>query len=447
MLHLDEAHKRVVESLAEFLRGKSTSSWRILLVLDVLARHRLVLWCPPTKREAAVQELDRRLTEAAEAYWSGDVLDGQKPTEIPDGPWQHDAWSEAHSVDVDVNSLRVLDRHIAKAGWFSAPSEPPWRLGRRRNDGAPICAFYSFKGGVGRSTALAATALQLAASGDRVVVLDADLDSPGVGSLLHGHDGAVAEVGLVDYLLEAPLLGDAGGCRLEDYHHICPPDLHRSRGEILVFPAGQLNARYIEKLARLDYGVRSAERRQHPFVDLLEQIRIELDPDWILVDARAGLGEVSGFLTGGICHLHVLLGTLADASWRGLELVLDRLGGERLRSNRSQCECVLVAAMIPRGQGGQYDRLLDGFTDRARDVFSAAYYAESGARDSAWTVDDVANDSDAPHVPTGLPYDPQLAVFTDLKEVASDVLLGTGSPYERLAERLGVSAAQARGGS
>ena len=307
-----------------------------------------------------------------------------------------------------------------------------------------LCGFYSFKGGVGRSTALAATALQFAARGDRVAVLDADLDSPGVGSLLHGHDGAVADVGLVDYLLEAPLIEDAGACRLEDYHHRCPPDIHDGRGEILVFPAGRMNRRYIEKLARLDYGASSAERPQHPFVDLLEQIRAELDPQWILVDARAGLGEVSGFLTGGLCHLYVLLGTLADASWLGLELVLDRLGGQRLRSLGSQCECFLAAAMIPRLQEEQYERSVAAFTDRASDVFSASYYAESGERDSAWTVDDIANSSDAPHVPTGLPYDSRLALFGDLEEVASSVLLQSGSPYEQLAARIRMSTEQLR---
>ena len=443
MLHLDEAHERLIENLAAFLRGKS-GSWRVLLVQDVLASHRLVLWCPTTMREAALRELDRRLAEAGGAYWSGHVLEGQGPSEIPDGAWQREAWSQARRVGDGAVSLRVLDRHLAKAGWFDAPDDPPWRLGRRRRSGAAICAFYSFKGGVGRSTALAATALQFAARGDRVAVLDVDLDSPGVGSLLHGHDGVVADVGLVDYLLEAPLVGKAGGCRLADYHHRCPPDLHRGRGEILVFPAGRMNRRYIEKLARLDYGANSTERSRHPFVALLEQIRAELDPQWILVDARAGLGEVSGFLTGGLCHLYVLFGTLAEASWRGLELVLDRLGGQRLRSLGSQCECFLAAAMIPRLQEERYERSVAAFTDRASDVFSASYYAESGERDSAWTVDDVANSSDAPHVPTGLAYDARLALFVDLEEVASSVLLQSGSPYEELADRIRMSTEQLR---
>src|SRR5262245_11044872 len=42
--------------------------------------------------------------------------------------------------------------------------------------------FYSYKGGVGRTSALVNTALLRAMSGDRVVVLDFDLEAPGVSS-------------------------------------------------------------------------------------------------------------------------------------------------------------------------------------------------------------------------------------------------------------------------
>ena len=47
----------------------------------------------------------------------------------------------------------------------------------------PIVVFYSFKGGVGRSTAVAAFAINRSRAGERVVVIDADLDAPGVDEL------------------------------------------------------------------------------------------------------------------------------------------------------------------------------------------------------------------------------------------------------------------------
>ena len=118
-----------------------------------------------------------------------------------------------------------------------------------------------------------------------------------------------------------------------------------------------------------------ADGTAHPFVALLGQIRRELAPRWILIDAGAGLGELPGFLTGGLCHLYVLLGTPAEASWRGLELMLERLGGTRIREGKAQAECLLVASMVPRSDESLFTQLVQRFTDRARDAFSAHYYA------------------------------------------------------------------------
>ena len=107
--------------------------------------------------------------------------------------------------------------------------------------------FYSFKGGVGRSTALAATASHLASNGDRVVVLDADLDAPGVASMLAGHGGATAPWGIVDYLLERRVRGDAEP-HIEDYYHQYA-EAGVSGGEIFVYPAGTFNRAYVDKRA------------------------------------------------------------------------------------------------------------------------------------------------------------------------------------------------------
>lgn len=427
MKHLDDARRDAEQAIADFLASKG-KSWRALLVVDVFARLRVVLWCPDPKKnwESAREELAHALADAAGAFWSQDVLQGWKKGELPDGPWQDEAWAAAQPVE-GTDRVRVLERHRGKTGWFEAPAEPPWPL---TNDAPPIVLFYSFKGGVGRSTALAATALNLAAAGDRVAVIDADLDAPGVGNLLAGHDGVVAQWGLVDYLLEEPILrasprGRAAAPDLDDYYHRCPPPLVSGSGEILVVPSGRFDGRgYLDKLARLDYG-HHRDDGEHPFVALLRALRENLAPQWILVDARAGLGDVSGFLTGGVCHLHVLLGTLAESSWRGLELVLDRLGADRVRQGEPQVAAALVAAMVPRSQEAVYRDAVARFTDRARDVFSERYYAKPDAElaETFWTLDDLES-GDAPHVPVVLPYDERLAVFRDLSEIADPVLRG-----------------------
>ena len=434
MQHIDDAHEQAERRLAAWLAGKP-GRLRVLLVKDVLARLRVVLWCPEKSWESARREIDGQLNEAAPVYWSKSVLRGATG-EHPDAAWQDQAWNTARRHEA-TDRLRMLDRHLSKTGWFDAPTEPPWAL-RVKNTPA-VALFYSFKGGAGRSTALAATALQLAGAGERVAVVDADLDAPGVGTLLAGHEGAVASCGVTDYLLEQRILGYSDRVDTEDYHHRYPTD---GRGDIFVYPAGRFGRGYLEKLARIDYG--APEGGRHPFVVLLEQIRRDLAPGWILVDARAGLGDVSGFLTGGLCHFHVLLGTLAEASWQGLELILERLGGDRVQRNEPQSECLLVASMVPRSDEALFRRCEERFADRARDAFSRCYYAEPAASDEFWTLDDLESE-DAPHVPVVLPYEERLATFRHLREVAEPILLR--GPYRELTERLriGLRRVRARG--
>ena len=292
MLHVDEAHDRAETILKEFLSDKPRP-WRILLIKDLFARLRVVLWCPKSHWKLAYEEIDQGLQGEASAYWSRDVLRGCGKNEPPDGEWQDEAWQQGIPV-ADSDRLRVIERQRAKEGWFEAPAVPPWSAAK----GSPtITSFYSFKGGVGRSTALAATALHLATAGERVVVLDVDLDAPGVGFLLSAHDGATAPWGVVDYLIEQPLLVGIDGLDLSDYFHRCPPSLFSGTGEIMVFPAGTTDNRYVGKLARLDYAT-SHRGRIHPFVLLLEQIRQELNPDWILIDSRGGPCECFGVRDG-----------------------------------------------------------------------------------------------------------------------------------------------------
>ncbi|MBK9032247.1 MAG: P-loop NTPase [Myxococcales bacterium] len=55
-----------------------------------------------------------------------------------------------------------------------------------------VATFYSLRGGVGRSTALAYTAHILASRGKRVVCVDLDLEAPGLAALFGREDEVTA---------------------------------------------------------------------------------------------------------------------------------------------------------------------------------------------------------------------------------------------------------------
>jgi len=355
------------------------------------------------------KHLGDELAVASGPFWAGQlwVADGAAPA---DTQVYETAWTESEEV---TPKIRRSIRRRTRGFWLDAPSEPAWPLDSN-SDNPPVIAFYSFKGGVGRTTALASFAVLRARLGERVAVLDLDLDAPGVGLLLSPNDLAEpARWGVVDYLMEAPL---AGQVELRDYYHVCAREAVTGPGEIFVFPAGRLNRNYLGALARLDLEPPRSNAK-HPILRLLEQAREELHPDWILLDCRAGLSEASGFALSGLAHLTVLFGTTSEQSWIGLGLVVDRLGAERIRRSKAQLECLVVQAMVPEDlERGQIAK--QGFAERCATEFENRYFAEDPSdpeEDNYWYVRDM-DDDDAPHVPVALSYRAGLAGLQSIEQ-------------------------------
>ena len=66
MQRLDDAHVRAEGELAAWLARKpKNGNWRVLLVKDVLAKLRVVLWCPSNEWESGRAEVKEMLCEAA----------------------------------------------------------------------------------------------------------------------------------------------------------------------------------------------------------------------------------------------------------------------------------------------------------------------------------------------------------------------------------------------
>ncbi len=84
------------------------------------------------------------------------------------------------------------------------------------NEGT-VVTFYSYKGGVGRSFALANVGTALASWGYRVLCIDWDLDAPG---LTHYFEVADPAPGLIE------LVSAAGNEKSPDWHsYLCPVKL------------------------------------------------------------------------------------------------------------------------------------------------------------------------------------------------------------------------------
>ena len=89
-----------------------------------------------------------------------------------------------------------------------------------------IVTFYSYKGGTGRSMAVANVAWILASNGNRVLIIDWDLEAPGLHKYFHPflRDKKLSNTrGVIDFVLE--FASEAMGNRGKNRHLERQPNL------------------------------------------------------------------------------------------------------------------------------------------------------------------------------------------------------------------------------
>lgn len=154
-------------------------------------------------------------------------------------------WKEEDSV-----KFYLSERAIAKKAWVCRRQDPEsvWPYEEAEN-GAKVITFYSFKGGMGRTTALAGVALCLVKQGKNVLMVDTDIEAPGLATLFC--DEEAVKRGVLDYLIEQEI---NPGIKLTDFVSdvVEPSLLDEDAGKLFLMSAGKVDENYLQKLARID---------------------------------------------------------------------------------------------------------------------------------------------------------------------------------------------------
>jgi tetratricopeptide (TPR) repeat protein len=204
-----------------------------------------------------------------------------------------------------------------------------------------IVTFYSYKGGVGRTMALANTAYRLSAKGKRVFVLDFDLEAPGLDAFFCDKDN---HPGIVEYVSKYLEKGQVPA--LDEFVcEVAPNPDFAMRGPIHYMRAGRGDELYQEFLARLNWKDFYAQSQGFLFVENLRgAIEAKYSPDYVLVDSRTGLTDVSGICTLQLPNLVVFLFALNKQNLEGVAAIYKSVVHNKL--SRS-IETLLVASMVP----------------------------------------------------------------------------------------------------
>ncbi|MBF0109153.1 MAG: SUMF1/EgtB/PvdO family nonheme iron enzyme [Magnetococcales bacterium] len=161
--------------------------------------------------------------------------------------------------------------------------------------------FYSYKGGVGRTLALASMAKYLAREGKKTFLIDFDLEAPGLHYKLRMKDEVSG--GMVDLLHDFATDQKNPGQRLPELvlePHFIEQDEGLWPGFVpmrLLAAGNPRDPGYWQRLARLNwhdifYG--PAHWGVPFFIELKEIIRKQYNPDFLLIDARTGVTEMGG---------------------------------------------------------------------------------------------------------------------------------------------------------
>jgi MinD-like ATPase involved in chromosome partitioning or flagellar assembly len=189
-----------------------------------------------------------------------------------------------------------------------------------------VVTFYSYKGGVGRSMALANIAVLLANWGYKTLVIDWDLEAPGLENFYQtciNSNEVKQNKGLIDLL---SLKAESENITVEDIswsEYMIPVPLTNSRAELHLLTAGKRDEHYVQKIKAFDYNNFYSEKGGGDFIESLREKWLD-EYNFILIDSRTGLTDSSG-----VCSIHmpdmlVLLFTPNEQSFNGIKNVAQR---------------------------------------------------------------------------------------------------------------------------
>ena len=207
-----------------------------------------------------------------------------------------------------------------------------------------VTTFYSFKGGVGRTMALVNAAVALAKRGRRVLVVDFDLEAPGLDTFDIFRSPKPVP-GVIDFVAEYLLSGQAPKV---DRFVSESAGVGDGGGALWSMPSGAQHAAYAANFNQIDWG---ALYERHDgyllFEDLKEQWKQVLRPDYVLIDSRTGHTDTGGICTRQLPDAVAILFFPNEQNLRGLTTVVHDIRSEVDGPRRKEIDLHFVMSNVP----------------------------------------------------------------------------------------------------
>ncbi|MFU8788616.1 MAG: KGGVGR-motif variant AAA ATPase [Methylobacter sp.] len=283
--------------------------------------------------------------------------------------------------------IYLLDRQITGQDWLRQPI---------KEQHPPRATLFGIKGGVGRSTALAIWAWDLAKQGKKVLVVDLDLESPGIGEILLPQ-GYLPDFGVVDWLVEEAV-GQADECLLRDMVATSPL-AETSVGVIrVVTAAGVTEQDYIAKLSRVYMDINQDGETldfAHRLAKMLQQLEEQEKPDIVLLDSRAGIHDIAAIAITRLSDIALLFAVNTPQTWQAYNYLFKHWQKWNVNLEGFRDHLKIVAGMIPEFGREDYISIC---RESGYNLFSETLYEETAAEELD-TFNFAVDDNVAPHFP------------------------------------------------
>ena len=199
-----------------------------------------------------------------------------------------------------------------------------------RKHNAPVITFYSYKGGTGRSMALANLSVLLARDfGQEVIAVDWDLEAPGLHRFFGIPDRGI-QFGIIDFLWECWERAESGAASIGDgtsstiKKGLIPVRQYPAGGRVLLLGAGAQDGNYAARVRAFDWARFYSERSGGEFV---EQLRLNLKSQSgiVLIDSRTGVSDMGSICTIQLPDTVVLVFAFNEQNVAGVESVAREL--------------------------------------------------------------------------------------------------------------------------
>jgi len=296
-----------------------------------------------------------------------------------------------------------------------------------------IITFYSYKGGPGRSMTLANVAWILASNGKRVLVVDWDLEAPGIHRYFApflGDKELTSSRGVIDFVWDfvVEAMTPSEETEKDDgkwyeplaniLRYAVPLKWNFPEGGTLDFvPAGRQGPSYAKRVNSFNWQNFYERFGGGVFLEAVKETMRE-EYDYILVDSRTGVSDTSGICTVQMPDILAVFFTANNQSIEGAVAVAESVEKQWEKDKKQSGHKRLIFPILARTERAELDKL-----NLARD-YAKAKFAPFLHHIPEMEQEDYWGRAEIPYVPW-YAFEEVLATFGDEPKKIDSLLAAT----------------------